>query len=616
MQIQKYDYSSVLERLKARVLAKLNGENLLLTSTNAAILETVAEEFDDIAMYDEYLTRECVWATAKGMSSIKKQVDYFNYFPHRKIGASGSIRFSVSKNFDSGYATNIVIPKWTQVSGGGLTFLTKENAFFKAGAPFIDVPVVQGELKIFDTLISPVTFPKTCAYAQVTILDPDIENTLYEVRVNGATWKGISNIRLAVQEEDPGSANVYALQTLPNYEGVTIYFGNNMLGRSLNYSDRVEFIYLQTKGSKGNILSTGIVTNVDSKIADDTGKSITLYCSNMSALFGGADYEDIADIKAYAPRSFQTGNRAISSKDYETLILNTGILKDVQVWGEKEINEDRKNPPGTYVELLENVIYIAGYSVDVETLRAISITLGEQNIIRKHLNDKKGTTDILQFVDTQIIYVTFKPIVFVRDTYYTFEQTKNFVYAALKENYSILRKAEDGNLYRKSLYLSDYLSVINSAESVDHCTCTLSLSQMLSFTNAFVFNINLNLNNIQRGSIRIMIKNDNPEKPMPWRELAYDDGVTGKLKGSKIDPSSDDIFNINDVDIDYQYGSIGDVIILSNVLDDDHTNYQLRIDFELDESLEKGDLNLLLRNQLFAWCGADINVYLMGQESK
>jgi hypothetical protein len=46
----RYDYDSVLSRLKERTLKRLSGQNILLFSTNAAFLEACAEEFDDFSL--------------------------------------------------------------------------------------------------------------------------------------------------------------------------------------------------------------------------------------------------------------------------------------------------------------------------------------------------------------------------------------------------------------------------------------------------------------------------------------------------------------------------------------------------------------------------------------
>jgi hypothetical protein len=605
MPMLRYDYDSVLDRLKQRTLRKLDGQNLILFSTNSAWLEAAAEEFDDLAVYDEFLTRENVWDTARGNSSIMKQAGFFDYMPHRKIGATGVIRFSASEDFSGNWPYSISIPRWTQSSGGGITFLTKDSFYLPNNADYVDIPVIQGEVTKFTTVITQASYPqpKGAAYAQVQIIDPDIENTLYEVRVNGEAWKEIGSIRLAVQESDPEKAKVYSIRTMSKYEGVILFFGNNMFGKSLQYGDTVEFTYLKTSGTEGNVLSAGIVNTVDSEVQDERGDVVTLHCTNLSAIIGGQRYETLEDIKTNAPRSFQTGNRAISSLDYETLIRKIGTIDKLQVWGEKEINEDRGNPPGTYVEASENLIYITGYTIDPQTLLGMTITESTKQIIREFLNDKKGTTDILQFVDTQIIYITFLPTVWIKDTRYTPEQVREFVHSSIVADYSVYNGS-----YKKGLYFSDYYAVIDNSTGVDHCSCLLKLSEMVLFDSAYEFTANINLNNIKKNSVSIKIKDD--AAGMNWQEMAHDDGL-GNLVGSPVDPTnpSGDHFQLPGATINYLDGSIGDIIVTFG-LTEPFANYQMRVDFELDD-LEGGDIKPTLRNQLFAWYANEIQIQLM-----
>jgi hypothetical protein len=605
MPMLRYDYDSVLARLKERTLQKLDGQNILLFSTNAAWLEAVAEEFDDLSLYDEFLTRENVWDTARGTSSIMKQVNFFSYKPHRKIGSTGLIRVSASETFDGNWARNISFPKFTQFSGGGLTFLTKEPHFLPDSAQYADIEVIQGEItvKTIDITQSAFPSPKGAVYARLTIEDPDIENSLYEVKVNGEAWAEVDDVRLAVQTADPAGAKVYSLRTLPDYSGVVIAFGNNMFGKSLAWGDTVEFVYLKTKGNAGNILSAGIVSTVDSTVTDESGEEVKIYCMNPSALTGGQGYEALADIKANAPRSFQTGNRAISSYDYESLIRKTGTVDRVRVWGEKEINEDNGDPPGTFVPAAENLIYITGFTVDQQTLTGMTITEANQEIIREFLNDKKGTTDILQFVDTQFVYVDFKPVVWMANNVYTPDQVRDFSHNALVTAYSI-----NAGEYKKSLYLSDYLRVLDSAEGVDHATCDLGFHETLLFISAYEFSTNLNIDNIKPNSVSIKIKND--AAGMGWREMAHDDG-NGKLTGSPIDPDdpSSDVYVLPDAKINYSDGSIGDVIVTFG-LAEPYNNYDIKIDFELTSDSE-GDLVLNCRNQMIVFGSDNITTRYM-----
>ena len=599
MAIMKFDYDSVLARLKARVLSKLDGENLLLFSTNSAFLEAAAEEFADADMYDEFLTREAVWETAQGYNSIMKQVSFYDYKPHRKVGSTGYIRVSTSKTFDGSWGTNITIPKFTQMSGGGLTFLSKESTYLAANADYVDIPVIQGEKTEKIVEITSTAYPEL-RYAAIVIKDPDIENSLYSVKVNGVLWTEVNSIRLATSNEDL----YYTLQTLSDFSGVEITFGNGVFGKKLEYGDIVTFEYLQTKGEDGNVLSGGIITTVDSSLKDESGTDVELFCTNLDALVGGSDYESVESIRSTAPLSFQTGNRAISSSDYATLIKQTNLVDKVQVWGEKEINEDAGNKPGTYVEASENLIYITGITVDPETGIGLPLSESSKSLIREALNDKKGTTDILQFVDTQVVYVTFESEVYISNTRYSSEQVIGNIHNALASEYSLSEAA-----YKKNLYFSDYYKTIDAAEGVDHHRTTLSFSEFFKFSSAYLVSMNINLANIMPGTVKLYIRDTAADGE--WSQLGHDNG-SGILIGDQINPDdpSQGSYDLNSATISYIDGAIGDVIITYG-LNQPFSNYEIRVDFALQDS-EEGDLNLKYRQQLFAYYKDKIITHIMG----
>ena len=599
MAVMKFDYDSVLARLKARVLSKLDGENLLLFSTNSAFLEAAAEEFADADMYDEFLTREAVWETAQGYNSIMKQVSFYDYKPHRKVGSTGYIRVSTSKTFDGSWGTNITIPKFTQMSGGGLTFLSKESTYLAANADYVDIPVIQGEKTEKTIEITSTAYPEL-RYASIAIKDPDIENSLYSVKVNGILWTEVNSIRLATSNEDL----YYTLQTLSDFSGVEITFGNGVFGKKLEYGDIVTFEYLQTKGEDGNVLSGGIITSVDTALKDESGTDVELFCTNLDALVGGSDYESVESIRSTAPLSFQTGNRAISSSDYATLIKQTNLVDKVQVWGEKEINEDAGNKPGTYVEASENLIYITGITIDPETGIGLPLSKSSKSLIREALNDKKGTTDILQFVDTQVVYVTFESEVYISNTRYSSEQVIGNIHRALASEYSLSEAT-----YKKNLYFSDYYKTIDAAEGVDHHRTTLSFSEFFKFSSAYLVSMNINLANIMPGTVKLYIRDTAADGE--WSQLGHDNG-SGILIGDQIDPDdpSRGSYDLNSATISYIDGAIGDIIITYG-LNQPFSNYEIRVDFALQDS-EEGDLNLKYRQQLFAYYKDKIITHIMG----
>jgi hypothetical protein len=604
--IKDYSYENVLARLEARVVSKLKDDDdearLLLFGTNRALLEAAAEEISDAAMYDEHLTREAIWDTAQGFSSIMKQVAFYNYKPHSKVGSTGKVRVSTSEIFDGEYPYNITLPQWISFSGGGLSFLSRKQTSLPAGTKYVDVDIVQGKLRTKNISITEALFPlpQGTAYARLTVEDSNIENYNFEVRVNGVLWSEVDHIRLAKSNDD----KIYTRENMTAYKGAILGFGNDMFGKALEYGDVVTITYVETKGKDGNVFASGIVTAMDDEAIDETGKPVQLFCTNLSAISGGQDYESLDEIRAHAPQVYQTSNRAITSKDYQFLIEGENFVDRVFVWGEKEINEDLGNKPGTFLPATQNLIYITGFLIDPDAQTGISMLESTKDRIREFLNDKKGTTDILQFVDTQFVYLNFKIKAFISGYRYTPEQVRASIRKRLLEVYQA-RTAE----YRRSLYFSDYYAEIEGIEGIDHHITTFSLSETYKFTSAYEFTANIDLEMIKRGSVSIKVRS--VANDMDWTPVAQDDG-NGNILGLPVDPENPDgeRYQLPSTFITYASGKIGKVVI-TNGLEFPHTSYDIRIDFELDD-VQEGDILLTKRQQIIAYYSEQIVVDYMG----
>ena len=606
MSVKDYSFESVSARLEARTLALLKDDEeetrLLLFGTNRAILDAVAEEISDVVMYDEHLTREAVWDTAQGYSSIMKQVGFYNYKPHGKIGATGSVRVSTSKSFDGEYPRNITVKKWFSFSGGGLSFLCVKQTPLLSGTKYADIPVVQGKMKTKTVSVTEALFPQPqgTAYARLTVEDLNIENNMFEVRVNGVLWEEIDHIRLAKSKDD----KVYVKEMLTAYRGVVLSFGNNLFGKSLEFGDSVTVTYVDTEGKAGNVFASGIINAANDPVTDENGETVKLFCTNLSGVSGGMDCESLDDIKAYAPQSYQTLDRAITSEDYQSLIKRRNFVDRVSVWGEKEINEDLGNKPGTFLPAAQNLIYIAGFIIDPVTQTGISMPESTKEKIREFLNNKKGTTDILQFVDTQFVYLNFNIKAYISDYRYTPEQVRAFIHRRLLDVY----KAANAK-YRKNLYFSDYYADIDGVEGVDHHVTDISLSEIFRFASAYELTANIDLEMVKRGSVVINVRSIAYE--MGWTPIAKDDGV-GNIIGLPVDPANADgeRYQLPSTFISYASGKIGKIVI-TNGLEYPYTSYDIRVDFELDE-IQDGDILLTKRQQIIAYYSEQLAVEYMG----
>lgn len=589
----QFDYDSILNRLTSNLKTLLGDSDFLFFSTNLRILEAVAEELAEEMAYDEYLTREAKWNLARNVSSLLSQTDFFNYVPHRKIGSKGIIRVSASNTFDGDYPVTIDIPKYTQFSNGETSFVSDRPRILSPGQNYIDINVVQGIPKTQTFEITSAQFPSGTEYAMLEILNDSIENSLFDVRVNGQLWTPIEHIRLA---ETPDS-QVFVLENKSDFSGIEFHFGNGVFGTKLEIGDIITVNYIETKGENGNILEANNVDQILGSFVDANSQPVELFCTNIDAIIGGSTYEDAESIRVNAPRSYQTGDRAMTRIDYETLIIRSGISDRVIVWGETEINEDRGNPPGTYLPLEENLVYISGFNINPITLSGTILSESDKTSLRDELNDLKGPTDIIRFVDTQFIYITFHSNIYVSDKRYSLEEARANVENGLRTHYSL----ENTN-FRENLYFSQYYEYINSIAGVNHHVTSLSFTNLLRFKSAYAFDLDIALNSIKPGSVKLYVRTSTSD---PWTHIASDDG-NFNIIGEPIDPNDLGLgdYNLPGATINYADGFAGEILVTFG-LNENYTLYEIRVDFELEDTTN-GDLLLTKRQQIYSYYSSEI----------
>lgn len=568
----KFTYDAILARMKANLQTRLENTGMLFYSTNQKILEAIAEEMEEEMRYDEYLTRESKWALAQNTTSIMNQTDFFNYSPHRKIGAKGEVKVSASETFNGSYFRNITIPKFSQFAAeDGTVFSSSEAINLLSTQNSTMIPVVQGAHKTS-------TFEITVAYSEseLELLElfeenDSIENDLYEVRVNGILWNQVDSLNLS---ESSTSKN-YTLKTNKDFSGVTLQFGDGIQSRKLEYGDQVTFDYLETLGGSGEVLQTNIVTSIVDTLYDISKNVVQLYCTNLEQIIGGDSIEDIETIRENAPRALRLSSRVITSEDYVSYILGQGILDKVIVWGETEQNEDMGRSLGTFIPLSENTINISGLSYS-DSLIVTAASDTQKLDVRNALVNVKGLTDMVSFVDPKITFLQFEVLAYYNSDTYTSTLVESAISDSLFDEFSI-----DNTSFKQSLYFSNYYELINKLPEVDHHETELTLVQYDSKveesslgTGSYYFSLETLHKNIFEKSLSIYVKNidgtlssDHPHAD--WFLVATDDG-TGKFIGEEIpeslrsDPEVPEFYSVevesSSASLKYDYGKVCDIM--------------------------------------------------------
>lgn len=594
-----FDPTSVANRVLANVTAKLQGDGI----TNAKIfyygpmrrvIDAFSEEEANAMQYDEYLTRETSWNIAQNSSSLMSKTQFFLYRPHRRISARGQLKVSSSPTFGGTWPRSVQIPRWKTFSNGQHTYICVGNSgsayLLDPLSQYIYISVAEGVPRSVTFQITLGAFPNGTDYAVLNVADALFENTMYDVLVNGVLWTEIDNLRLSTD----GTSTVFSTRTALDFSSVDFLFGNNFFGKGLSVGDVVTIRYAQSSAGAGDVLDINNVTQVVDAYLDAGGFAVTLYCKNDASLEGGQDVEDLESIRANAPYSYQAGNRAISKNDYETLIKKSNIVQYVIAWGEAEANIDAGLPAGTFIAASENLVFLSAFNVDAASGLGIMATSSQQDSIRSALNPIKGLTDIIQFKDTDFIYVSFTSSVYVSDSRYSLSSVQSAVGLALTTGYALGKLA-----YHQSLYRSQYNALISAVAGVDHHVTTVSLAKLIQLSSAYVFTHNLGILNVKPGSLVIAVKGG---EYAAWTTVATDVGALSTDTVHAIAASAG--FTVSAATITYATGAIGSITILSG-LAQAFGGYSIRIQFGLMDS-EQNDVKLTSRLQIIAFYQAVI----------
>ena len=187
------------------------------------------------------------------------------------------------------------------------------------------------------------------------------------------------------------SSKNYFLQEMEDgfYE---VYFGDDIAGKGTKQNNVVILEYFVSSGDVSN--GCGLVDSTTSPAFTTSAEGAGTYTVGVvSAAAGGADREDKESIRYYAPRAYQSQERAVTKNDYEYVIARDYPFADaVKVWG----GED--NDPPVFGK-----VYVA-----VKPKSGTSLTDQEKATIRNTVLKDKNLVGIQpEVIDPDYVYILF-----------------------------------------------------------------------------------------------------------------------------------------------------------------------------------------------------------------
>ena len=389
---------------------------------------------------DSATLRENVIGIAKTLGyqpkSRRAPVAYVNF----SVNFTGTAPNTISLKKGTGFTTIFDDTLYQYVAADDITVPVSANF-----ASFEEVPVYEGKL------ITNTYTANTSSGNQRFIIDNNkVDTNTIRVRV----FESNQSTRFTDYEYSDNILNVnsnfpvYFVEEIED-ERYEIFFGDGVLGSSLDNGNVIEISYVITNGPATNGARSFTFAGILEDINGNSNYPRNIVLSTIVASDGGEDIESISSIKYNAPKYFGTQDRAVTADDYAAIIRNIyPSVADIITYG----GEEEVNPEYGKVKIV------------IKPKNAALLTTFTKNQIIEQLRPYSVASVTPELIDPSILYVELDSKVYYNKSITTArpEDIKKKVIAAV-EDYTAQSDTEQFN--GKFRY-SKYVSVIDNADTV------------------------------------------------------------------------------------------------------------------------------------------------------
>jgi uncharacterized phage protein gp47/JayE len=288
------------------------------------MLELMAYASDILSYYTDRISQEAYLPTATQRQSLLNIAQLLGYVPSNGTPATGTVTFITD---NPGLA--VIIPEGTQLQSNFNTVLDQPIIYYTtavatcaANGGTVVVPVSQGVQFIMVPIGTSTGLPgQVFQLAQTEVLDGSVSVYVQSSALTGSTqWSEVTSLI------DAGSSSTFFTTDVDANDITSITFGDGVNGLIPGLGLTIYASYTTIVGSAGN-QPIGAVNIIVSSI---TGLSIATTIAGIaesSVMTGGSDPESNDSIRANAPISFATQQRAVSLQDFANLALSVpGVI--------------------------------------------------------------------------------------------------------------------------------------------------------------------------------------------------------------------------------------------------------------------------------------------------
>ena len=454
------DFDQIKESIKDYLRANSDFSGFDFEGSNFSVLiETLAYNTYITAFNSNMVVNESFLDSATLRENVVSLARNIGYVPRSRSAAKASITFTT--NITGSSSPTLTLKKGLVCVGNSndtsYTFSILEDIqrpskienFNTGGVPTTGISATFSNIDVYEGTFLTKQFLVDSSLNQNFILNNSfIDTSTIKVYVKkegesglGIEYKLINNITNVT-----GTSFVYLIQEVQD-EKYELLFGDGLIGRKLETGEIITVNYLVTSGKEGNganrfSFSGNIVDSDDNAISPEPFTVTT----NQSSANGG-EIESIDSVKYFAPRIYSAQNRAVTGRDYESII--------------KTIYPDT-----------ESVSVVGGEELDPPEFGTVQISIKPKNgFLVSEFNKSRILSQLKQYsisginqkiIDLKILYVEINSFVYYNDSMVsTSEDLKSKIINSLT-NYS---ESTNLNKFGGRIRYSQVLRTIDSTDT-------------------------------------------------------------------------------------------------------------------------------------------------------
>jgi hypothetical protein len=323
------------------------------------------------------------------------------YVPRSRVSANANVSFDVSVSPITTSPSITYTPSITLQSGLVCTGSADSSSYIFSIPDNVTATVSNGVAKFTDLVVKEGNFLTkqfvvNGSLDQRFILEnPFIDTSTIRVYVKGVSEVGLGTLYSVVDNifEVDKDSKIFLIQEVKD-EKYEIIFGDDIFGKKLENNSIITVTYIITDGKNGNGVKS---FSFSGSFKDASGSTIvptnSISVKVIQGSQNGSNIEDIDSIKRYAPRLYSSQYRAVTPRDYET-IIKSKIYPDaesVSIVGGEELTPPQfgkvvisiKPKNGSFVsdfnkQSIKNKLKqytVAGINVDIIDLKVLYVEI-------------------------------------------------------------------------------------------------------------------------------------------------------------------------------------------------------------------------------------------------